>query len=135
MLAVEVVRGVPVVTAPEEIDLANAATLQAALLQAAAHGRGTVVADMSGTRFCDSAGIHVLVRAHQAARAEGVELLLVVLPASGSVLRIFAITGIDRMIPSFPSLGEALAHTSPLPDCQQQPPATASGLLTGGAGD
>jgi hypothetical protein len=41
-LPVEVVRGVPVVTAPEEIDIANAAALEAALLQAAAHRHGTV---------------------------------------------------------------------------------------------
>ena len=32
---VEVVEGVPVVTAPEEIDIANAAGLRAALLEAA----------------------------------------------------------------------------------------------------
>jgi anti-sigma B factor antagonist len=106
-LPVEVVRGVAVVTAPEEIDITNAAALRAALLEAAAHGRGAMVADMSGTQFCDSAGLHVLVRAHKRARAEGGELLLVV-PAS-TVLRIFAITGIDRMIPNFSSLEDALA--------------------------
>jgi anti-anti-sigma factor len=106
-LPVEVVRGVPVVRAPEEIDITNAAALRAALLEAAAHGRGAMVADMSATQFCDSAGLHVLVRAHKRAQAEGGELLLVV-PAT-TVLRIFAITGIDRMIPNFPSLEDALA--------------------------
>lgn len=110
-LPVEVVRGVPVVTAPEEIDITNAAVLRAALLEAAAHGRGVMVADLSGTQFCDSAGLHVLVRAHKKARAEGGELLLVV-PAT-TVLRVFAITGIDRMIPGFPSLEDALAAHLP----------------------
>jgi anti-sigma B factor antagonist len=110
-LPVEVVRGVPVVTAPEEIDITNAAALRAALLEAAAHGRGTMVADMSGTQFCDSAGLHVLVSAHQKAQAEGGELLLVV-PAT-TVLRVFAITGIDRMIPNFSSLEDALAAHLP----------------------
>ena len=33
-LPVEVIRGVPVVTAPEEIDITNAASLRAALLEA-----------------------------------------------------------------------------------------------------
>jgi anti-anti-sigma regulatory factor len=37
---VRVVRGVPVVTAPGEIDIANADGLRTALLEAAAHGRG-----------------------------------------------------------------------------------------------
>ena len=108
MLPVEVVRGVPVVTAPEEIDITNAAALRAALLEAAARGRGAMVADMSGTQFCDSAGLSVLVHAHKRAQAEGGELLLVV-PAT-SVLRIFAITGIDRMIPNFSCLEDALAE-------------------------
>jgi anti-sigma B factor antagonist len=110
-LPVEVVRGVPVVTAPDEIDITNAAALRAALLEAAAHRRGAMVADMSGTQFCDSAALHVLVRAHKRARAEGGELLPVV-PAT-TVLRIFAITGIDRMIPNFSSLEDALAAHHP----------------------
>ena len=63
---------------------------------------------MSGTQFCDSAGLSVLIRAHKRAQAEGGELLLVV-PAT-SVLRIFALTGIDRMIPNFSSLEDALAE-------------------------
>jgi anti-sigma B factor antagonist len=106
-LPVDVVRGVPVVTAPGEIDVTNAAALRAALLEAATRGRGAMVADMPGTHFCDSAGPNVLVRAHKRARAEGGELLLVV-PAT-TVMRIFAITGIDRMIPNFSSLEDALA--------------------------
>jgi anti-sigma B factor antagonist len=106
--AVEVVSGVPVVAAPEEIDITNAAGLRTALAEAAAHGYGTLVVDMSGTQFCDSSGIHTLVRAHKRARADGGELLLVLTAAT--VLRIFAITGIDRIIPRFPSLDEALAQ-------------------------
>jgi anti-sigma B factor antagonist len=108
-LPVEVVRGVPVVTAPEEIDFTNAAGLRAAVLQAAAHGHGTVVIDMTGTRFCDSAGLHVLVSAHKRARSEGGQVLLVIVGAA--VLRIFAITALDRVIPNFTSLDEALAQT------------------------
>ena len=41
----EVVSGVPVVTAPEEIDITNAAGLRAALLKAAAHGSRTLVVE------------------------------------------------------------------------------------------
>jgi anti-anti-sigma factor len=60
---VEMVSGVPVVGAPEEIDITNAAGLRAALLDATAHGNGMLVVDMSQTQFCDSAGLNVLVRA------------------------------------------------------------------------
>ena len=54
---VEMVRGVPVVTAAEEIDITNADGLQAALLEAAARGHATLVVDMARTQFCDTAGI------------------------------------------------------------------------------
>jgi len=109
---VELVRGVPVVTAPQEIDITNAPELHSALLHAAADGPGTLVADMTQTLFCDSSGLHALLAAHKRAQAEGGELLLVIRGAA--VLRIFAITAIDRMIPNFTSLDEALAHASPI---------------------
>ena len=44
---VEVVQGVPVVAAPEEIDITNAEALRSALLTAAANGHGTLVVDMT----------------------------------------------------------------------------------------
>jgi anti-sigma B factor antagonist len=105
---VDVIGGVPVVAAPEEIDITNATALRAALLDAAASGHGTFVVDMSRTRFCDTSGLHALVAAHRRARAEDAEVLLVICAAA--VLRIFAITGIDQVIPNFASLDEALAQ-------------------------
>ena len=75
---VEVVRGVPVVAAPEEIDITNAEALRSALLTAAANGPGTLVVDMTATRFCDSSGLHTLIAAHKRAEAEGREVLLVI---------------------------------------------------------
>jgi anti-sigma B factor antagonist len=108
---VELISGVPVLAAPEEIDITNAPDLRSALLEAAADGPGTLVADMTRTRFCDSSGLHALLAACKRAQAEGGELLLVI--PSTAVLRVFAITGIDRMIPNFTSLDEALAQTSP----------------------
>jgi anti-sigma B factor antagonist len=108
---VEVVGGVPVVVTPEEVDITNAASLREVLLGASAHASSALVVDMSGTQFCDSSGINVLVRAHERANAEGGKLLLV-LPAT-TVLRVFRITGIDRMIPNFSTLEEALAQALP----------------------
>src|SRR5580704_16777743 len=104
---VEMVRGIPVVVAPEEIDITNAPKLRAALLDAAARGRAAVVVDMSGTHFCDTAGLHALVSAHRRAQAEGSRVLLVV--AANAVLRILAITGLDQVLAHFTSLDDALA--------------------------
>jgi anti-sigma B factor antagonist len=109
-----VIKGVPVVAAPEEIDIANADWLRSVLLQAADRGNGRFVVDLTRTQFCASSGIGVLVRAHKRALAEGGELRLVI-PA---VLRKFALTGIDRVIPSFADLDEAL---EPAPTAPRRP--------------
>jgi anti-sigma B factor antagonist len=102
------VSGVPVVSAPEEIDITNADMLQAALVESATHGPGTFVVDLTRTRFCDTAGLHALVSARKRAQAEGGEVLLVV--PGAAVLRIFEVTGLDQVFPSFASLQEALAQ-------------------------
>ena len=111
--SVEVIRGVPVVATPQDVDISNAGGLRAALLQSAALGPGTLVVDMTRTQFCDTAGLHALVTAHKRARAEGGRVLLV-LPGA-TVLRIFSITGLDGVIPNFPSLEQALAASAPDP--------------------
>ena len=103
-----VISAVPVVTAPEEIDITTAYALRAALASAA-RGHATVAVDMTRTRACDTAGLHVLVRAHRRALAQGGELRLAI--PSPDVRRLFAITGLDRVIRHFASLDEALAQT------------------------
>ena len=83
---VEVIEGMPVVTAPKEIDIANAALLDKAMTEAAGPGHAVVVVDMSRTRFCDSAGLNALVAADRRLRAQGGEVRLVI--TGGSVVRI-----------------------------------------------
>jgi anti-sigma B factor antagonist len=106
----------PRATTPEEIDITNAAAVRAAVLQAAAHGHGMFAVDMTGNRFCDWAGLHVLLGAHRRPRAEGGEVLLVI--ASRAVLRSFT-AALDRVIPNSTSLDEALAET---PAAAARPP-------------
>jgi anti-anti-sigma factor len=62
---------------------------------------------MTRTRFCASAGIGALVRAHKRAQAEGGELRLL-MPTSAAMLHAFALTGIGRLIPTFTDLDQAL---------------------------
>jgi anti-sigma B factor antagonist len=114
--SIEMVNGVPVVAAPEEIDASNADCLHAVLLEAAARGQERFVVDMTGTQFCASAGVGALARAHNRALAEGGEVRLVI-PTSATILRVFALTGIDQVIPTFPSLYEAVtpAPAAPAP--------------------
>ena len=86
------VKGVPVMAAPGEIDASNADWLRTTLLETAARGHATFVVDMTRTRLCASAGLGALVQAHKRALAEGAELRLL-MPTSAAVLRVFALTG------------------------------------------
>ena len=120
---VEIVKGMPVVAAPEEIDITNAEALRAALLQAA-NGHGTLVVDMTRTQFCDSSGPHTLIAAHKRAEAEGREVLLVI--PSPTVLRVFVLTGMDRVIPNVTSLPEAMVRTAATANGRSRRPQPAS---------
>lgn len=104
------INGVAVVETPGEIDITTAERLRAVLLEATSHGHPTVVVDMTGTRFCDSAGLHTLLEAHKRVLAEGHELRLVI-PADGAVPRILTLTGVDHFVPCFTRLEEALGQT------------------------
>ena len=108
MFPVQITRGVPVVIAPEEIDITNVGQLQAALLHAAARPGPALVVDMTRTRFCDSAGLHALIGAHKRAQAEGRQVRLAVTGAQ--VRRILALTALNRLIPVYTSLDQACAH-------------------------
>jgi anti-sigma B factor antagonist len=104
---VKLVRGVPVVIASGQLDITTASLLRASVLHLSACGYATIAVDMSGTEFCDSAGLTVLVRAHKRAVAEGGELRLV-LPTS-AVRRIFTATGLDCLIRTFSHVADAVA--------------------------
>jgi anti-sigma B factor antagonist len=105
---VRITCGMPVVIAPQEIDITNAGQLRAALLHAAARPGAALVVDMTRTRFCDCAGLHALIGAHKRAQAEGRQVRLAVTGAQ--VRRILALTALDRLIPVCTSLDQALAH-------------------------
>jgi anti-sigma B factor antagonist len=119
--SVQLHRGVPVVSAPEGIDITNASALRSALLVAAAHGNGdgTLVIDMTQTQFCDASGLRTLLAAHERAQADGGRVLLAVTGAA--VLRVFQLAGIDGMIPRFATLDEALAQTTASADGSEPP--------------
>ena len=111
---VGIIRGVPVVTAPEEIDISNAEDLGEVLLSSVDDGYATIVLDMSSTRFCDSAGCKIMVRVHNRALADGGALRLV-MKGHDPVARALDITGISRFIPMFRTVEEAVGTGSGVP--------------------
>jgi anti-sigma B factor antagonist len=95
-----------VVTTPDEIDIANASLLREALIVAASAGVPVIVVDMSGTEFCDSTGLNVLVRALRQTVEDGGELRLVV--GGRALRRILTVTGVSSMFRMYETLGQAL---------------------------
>lgn len=98
----------PVVAAPEELDIASRDCFHAQLL-AAAGKHPTVIVDLSHTTFCDSSGIQVLVRAHNRTTADGGELRLA--GVTRPVDRTFVLTGTDRLFRIFATVALAQAAT------------------------
>jgi anti-sigma B factor antagonist len=97
-----------VVTVPAEIDAMNADEVREELLSATAPGVTTLIVDMSGTTFCDSAGVHAVITAYRQAAQAGTEVRLV----ATKVLRVFALIGADQLMATYPTLEAALADTA-----------------------
>ena len=96
-----------VVVLPAEIDVTNSDGVYQQLLAALAPGVGTVIADMTLTSFCDSSGVHAVMRAHELATTRGIVLRLAVSP-TGSVHRVLQLTGAMLVLPVHSSVAEAL---------------------------
>ena len=96
-----------VVALPEHVDVANAGAIREQLLTVLNRGAGVVIADLARTASLDYAGADALTRVYQRAAATGTQLRLVV--AAQIVRRVIAISGLDRLVPVYPTLDAALA--------------------------
>ena len=106
---------VPVVIAlPPEIDITNADDVLELITAACTPGVPAVIADLTATRFCDSAGLNNLIQASHKAAANGTELRLAVCP-DGAVSRIIDLTGISQYIPVYPSTQLAVGSGGQVP--------------------
>lgn len=104
----QVARAVPVVVAlPAEIDVTNSSQVHDQLIAALEPGVDIVIADLTSTVFCDSSGVHAIMRAYERAATGGIQLWLAVSQA-GSVHRVLQLTGVGRLMPVYPSLQDAM---------------------------
>jgi len=101
-----------IVALPGEIDITNSAAIKASLLLVL-DGPGLVIADMTSTTFCDSSGLRMLIVARDRAAASGCTLRIVIRPDS-SVARSLAILGMDRVLPIYASVADAMPADLPL---------------------
>jgi anti-anti-sigma factor len=102
-----------VVQLPAEIDLVNSGEVRAMLVRAATPGVEVVIADLTNTTFCDSAGFRELFAARQTLAAAAVDLRLAAVHQN--VTRIMEITGVDQLMTLYPSVRSAAAADAPRP--------------------
>jgi len=96
-----------VVSLPVEIDITNADQVREDLLSLLNQGAALLIADLSKTTFCDSAGMSALARGFRRAEASQSDMRLVV--STPAVQRVLALTGIDRLLDIYPSVAASLA--------------------------
>ena len=93
------------VTLDGEVDVYTAPQLKERLVQLIDDGCVNVVVDLRGVGFIDSSGLGVLVSALRRARERDGAVRIVC--TKDSVLKIFRITGLDKVFPIFSDVAEA----------------------------
>ncbi|WP_432057394.1 STAS domain-containing protein [Streptomyces sp. bgisy022] len=99
---------------PEEVDVANASELLPLIMAGAgtlSPASGTLVLDLTRTRFMDSQGIR-LVNQVRRGLPPGVRLHLVAAPG-GVVGRLLELTGLRRDVPVYDNAAEAVGVAVP----------------------
>lgn len=98
---------VSVVTVEGEVDVYTAAQLRQTLDQEIADGHVRLVVDLDSVTFLDSTGLGVLVGRLKLVRNDSGWLRIVC--SSERILRVFRITGLDKVFGIHDSLEDALA--------------------------
>ena len=95
-----------VVRVDGDVDVANTLGLRDMLAEAMDDGRASVLLDLGGVDFIDSAGVGLLVSAHR--RAQAASGVFAVAAVSPTVARVLQLTRTDRVLRVLPSVEEAL---------------------------
>ncbi|MGA5559556.1 STAS domain-containing protein, partial [Streptomyces lavendulocolor] len=90
-----------------EFDITTAPAVRARALELIADGHPDLVADLAGVTFCDSSGLGALVGIWRCAKDADGSLTLAAVP--DRLGRLLSVTGMDTLLPTFPSAEAALA--------------------------
>src|ERR1700740_760417 len=107
--------GFTVIEVSGEIEGSTAPKLREKLISLVEAGSYQLIVDMEGVEFLDSTGLGVLVGGLKRVRAHdgGIDLV----STQGRILRIFRITGLNRVFSIFDTVAEAMAaHDAPPAD-------------------
>jgi anti-sigma B factor antagonist len=103
--------GVTVVHVGGEIDVYTAPLLREALDKQVAAGRTDLVVDLENVTFMDSTGLGVLVGRLKLVRGQNGSLRIV--SAQDRILKVFKITGLDKVFHIYDSVRAATEAVSP----------------------
>ena len=107
-----------IVIMPAEIDLTNQDRAYDQLYAALASGADVVIADFTGTTFCDCSSMRRLLAVRARAAVRDAQLRVVISPG-GSPCRVMQLMELDRRLAVYPST-EAAARP-PCPDPRDTP--------------
>jgi len=96
-----------VVAVDGELDMSTAGELTQVLTAAIDAGETNVVLDLASLDFCDSAGLAVMVGAHN--RLDALGRRIVVAAPTEAVARVLDLSGVSQVIPMMTDLDEACA--------------------------
>lgn len=99
--------GVSIVAVSGEVDIYTASSLDERLSALVAEGHTRIVVDMRDVDFLDSTGLGVLVKTLKRVREQDGSLEVVA--SSDRILKVFRITGLDRVVTLHESMPETLA--------------------------
>lgn len=99
-------KGGLIISVEGELDIATVEQLAAPVGAAVASGRHLVL-DLSACPFIDSTGLAYVLRAHSSLAKEG--RAMAVVAGRGEVRKLFSLTAIDRSVPVFAALDDAVA--------------------------
>lgn len=97
-----------------EIDLHTAPGLRTRALELIDEGHPYLILDLSGVGYCDSAGLSALIGIWHGAQDAGGSLALAAIP--DRLMRMLTLTGVDNLLPHYPSTADALSAHQGAPD-------------------
>jgi anti-sigma B factor antagonist len=98
--------GWDVVDVTGDVDLASAPALRARLDDLLADGSRRVLVNLQQVAFMDSSGLSAIVSGMKGMRERGGEIAIAC--ANASILKIFSITGLDRVVSIHATVAEAI---------------------------
>ena len=103
----KIVGGARVVEILGELDIATSPRVRELLSDAASDGDRPIVLDLTGCSFIDSTGLATLL--HGTKPAQNGESNVAIVSAGGEVRKLLELTAIDRTIPVYEALEQAVA--------------------------